>query len=672
MKKLYPLLCFFLLLLAAPQAKAQTCSFNLAQDTGCITSPILATATDTAASAQIIQRQWVLTTCSGVPVFASAPGFFPNFSYVPTTPGCYCLTLTSTNQLGQTCTIQQCDILIADTVHFDSLSVSPSPICAPQLVTLQMQNTAGCGTITNTAVQWGCGNITNAAGNPTSLTHVYDGTCNPICYNINVVVTNSCGCVSHVRVLNAVCVLPKPVANFTNATSCNTGDTVFFQNTSTGANRYHWQFGCVADTFSNASPRLLLPHCDTCNVTLIAYNDTTACSQQKTQLIQTMCSSVTASFSGDTVGCSSQPMVFRNTTSGHLQGITYWSFGGGGFNSPGDTAVRTFAAGVYQVGMRFVNFGGCVDTVYKTIQVYNLQADFTPSSVCLPDSFRFQETAFSSMPGYSSIVTWSWNFGNGDTSVLQNPVHYFPLGIHTVSLTVTNTMGCTASVTKTVSANTPVYVNWTVDTNICPSATAPICITNNTSSGVSLTETWQFPGANISSYTGHYPPCLTYSMAGDFPIVYQVTGGTCNRIDTVMVHNYQPQLCGYLSDDYASCPPLVVCATNCSQNIDSLTDIYTWDFGIATYLETNPCDFYSYPGCHVVTLSVLTNNGCTDTLIVDTVCIGGPYVSSFTVEPTFVCACEDSVHFDIGTVGASEFAFVHVAIKGLLSEILIQ
>jgi gliding motility-associated-like protein len=47
----------------------------------------------------------------------------------------------------------------------------------------------------------------------------------------------------------------------------------------------------------------------------------------------------------------------------------------------------------------------------------------------------------------SNAYTWSWNFGDGDTSLLQNPEHsYTAPGTYPVTLTVTNALGCPGQV----------------------------------------------------------------------------------------------------------------------------------------------------------------------------------------------------------------------------------
>ena len=79
MKKLYLFFGFFLAL-TLTELKAQPCSFTLVLDTGCLPMPVLATANNTNTAPPVDERDWVLTTCSGVPVFTSAPGLNPTFN----------------------------------------------------------------------------------------------------------------------------------------------------------------------------------------------------------------------------------------------------------------------------------------------------------------------------------------------------------------------------------------------------------------------------------------------------------------------------------------------------------------------------------------------------------------------------------------------------------------
>ncbi|HLP51158.1 MAG TPA: PKD domain-containing protein, partial [Chitinophagales bacterium] len=473
-------------------------------------------------------------------------------------------------------------------------------------------------------------------------------------------------------------VVRPPSANFTSQTSCLSGDTVSFINTSVGANRYHWQFNCVADTFNIAQPKLLLPHCDTCRVSLTAYNDANGCNATSERFITTACGGVEAdfayTFNQPSVACGITSVTFTNTTPGAAAGQTIWDWNGniaginsnpqqcnGNFCSLGQTAQRTLHPGYNEIVMVYIEPGGCKDTVIKYVTVCKLSAYFTYESACSPDSFHFR--SFTPDPtghGCDSIVSYNWSFsGNGSgTSALPNPALHLGQGSHIVNFTATNAMGCTASSTQTIWAGTPVYVDIVVDTIICPGST--ICITNNTTSDSSMIEAWWFPGSNIPSFDGHIPPCITYNAEGDYQIRYQVVAGGCDQTRIFNVHVHSPVLSGYLTGTIPDCPsqPFVLCGTNTSQWVDSVTDVLIWDFGYGETTEPNPCNFYTFPGCNPVTLSVITDNGCRDTVTIDTVCTLGPRVLSYTVSPTSVCQCGDTVTFTISTVEATQATFL--------------
>ena len=154
-----------------------------------------------------------------------------------------------------------------------------------------------------------------------------------------------------------------------------------------------------------------------------------------------------AGFTADTTSGSAPLAVrFTDTSTG---GATSWSwdFGDGSMSSVQNPVHVYISPGTYTVTLTARNtHGNDTETKpgYITIAA-PLIADFTAdvTTGTAPLTVRF--TNLSSGDG---ITSWSWDFGDGDTSTAQNPVHtYNNIGTYTVTLTVENAHG-NATVTK--------------------------------------------------------------------------------------------------------------------------------------------------------------------------------------------------------------------------------
>jgi len=60
-------------------------------------------------------------------------------------------------------------------------------------------------------------------------------------------------------------------------------------------------------------------------------------------------------------------------------------------------------------------------------------------------------------------TTYNWNFGDLNSSVAQNPQHLYTPGTYIVTLTTTNAVGCTSTVTDTVEFNVGVQESATLN-----------------------------------------------------------------------------------------------------------------------------------------------------------------------------------------------------------------
>ena len=103
-----------------------------------------------------------------------------------------------------------------------------------------------------------------------------------------------------------------------------------------------------------------------------------------------------------------------------------------------------------------------VDSIQIILHPYP-DVDFTdPFDSCVPFTIGFSGIEKKGIPG--AQLAWKWNFGNGDSSLVQNPtgVFYGAQGKYTVSLTVTNTAGPCAT-TRTVPDYVLAYPNPVAD-----------------------------------------------------------------------------------------------------------------------------------------------------------------------------------------------------------------
>jgi len=152
-------------------------------------------------------------------------------------------------------------------------------------------------------------------------------------------------------------------------------------------------------------------------------------------------------------------------------------------------------------------------------------ADFhLPPVICLPDSVHFINNSYTGGPGMSFL----WNFGDGQTSTAENPVHYYSnLGIYNVTLVVTDTGTCNFA--DTISKPVLVLSNSsdTIPTKfICPGDFTQIGIL--TPGDSSLTFNW-IPATNLSdphicNPIAHPSTTTTYTLL--------VSNGVC--VDTLV------------------------------------------------------------------------------------------------------------------------------------------
>ncbi|MFW6376230.1 MAG: PKD domain-containing protein, partial [Thermoplasmatota archaeon] len=108
--------------------------------------------------------------------------------------------------------------------------------------------------------------------------------------------------------------------------------------------------------------------------------------------------------------------------------------------------------GIYNVSLTVRDNDGAEDTFSMNIKVKNTgpEADFTYSPL---GAFTYTKIEFEdqSTDVDGSIKDWKWDFGDENTSNLQNPIHeYVDDGSYLVKLSVTDDDGCVSNITKEI------------------------------------------------------------------------------------------------------------------------------------------------------------------------------------------------------------------------------
>ncbi|MCK9580325.1 MAG: PKD domain-containing protein [Methanoregula sp.] len=206
--------------------------------------------------------------------------------------------------------------------------------------------------------------------------------------------------------------------------------------------------------------------------------------------------------------------------------------------------------------------------------------------------------------------SWSWDFGDGTASTLQNPSHtYSALGTYSVTLTATNQIGSnTTSKTGyiTVTNPPPPVANFTADIT---EGVVPLAVRfNDTTDYAPIAWSWDFGDGGTSALQN---PSHTYSTNGTYTVNMTVTNAagsdTISRTAYISAISAAAPVAGLLATPVNGVSPLTVAFTDASSNYPAS---WSWDFGDGgTSAGQNPSHTYTAPGTYTVRLTAANPEG---------------------------------------------------------------
>jgi gliding motility-associated-like protein len=259
-------------------------------------------------------------------------------------------------------------------------------------------------------------------------------------YIVKLIVTSDLGCIDSVSY--NVTVNESPVAAFdvnTRAVCQKINDFIFTNSSTLGAGtmKYLWEFGDGnTDTVRNARHYYRDPGTFTVRLTTTSEK---GCPNDSLFNITVNPEPVVGFSEPNAQQCfGNNQFNFINTSAVLTGSMQYlWDLGDGTSATTKDVTYSYGQAGEYTVKMVARTDSGCSDSIYKNVKIFKYAiADFKVDPVCVNQRLPLFNQTVNTSP---SVLTWLWEFGNGATSTLQNPVYSYPApGNYQLKLTVSN------------------------------------------------------------------------------------------------------------------------------------------------------------------------------------------------------------------------------------------
>jgi PKD repeat protein len=279
-----------------------------------------------------------------------------------------------------------------------------------------------------------------------------------------------------------------------------------------------------------------------------------------------------------------------------------WNFGDGATSTDQNPSHMYLQRGTYTVTLTVKNAYGTSTAIkkdYITIGV-SPRAAFVanPTSGAAPMNVAFTDQST------GQVTAWKWDFGDGQGSTEQNPVHtYWTQGVYNVILTVSNEFG-SSDVAKNeyITVSGDLVSKFVADPS---SGKAPLAVMfTDKSLGSPTAWAWDF-GDGMTSVEQF--PTHTFTTAGAYDVKLTITRGTETASSTQTLN-----VGGVPNADFAGTPTQLntneaVAFTDKSTNSPTS---WSWDFGdTATSTVQNPIHAYQVKGIYTVALTARNANG---------------------------------------------------------------
>ncbi len=496
---------------------------------------------------------------------------------------------------------------------------------------------------------WDFGDGSNSTQQSPSHTYTKEGN-----YTVKLWVTNVSGCTDSLVKTNFVRI-KKPIVSINNLPQkgCAPLSHKFTStvNSLDPVTNFHWDFGDGSSSDS-ATPTHVYTSPGQYTITL-TYSTAGGCvdSVKKVNGI-IIGTKPTASYMADPLETCAFKQINFTDNSGGKPDQWVWFFGDGGSAVTKNPSHQYNDTGFFSVTLISIN-NGCADTITNKNQVHIHPpvALFSYVKTCsVPRQVIFSDKSL-------GADYWSWDFGDGNTSTEQNPVHdYNTPGKYTVTLTVTNNAsGCSETKTDTLQIIREVADFNLTNPETCRNTPVTFKAINSIRGNIS-SYNWRFgDGVSITgtsdSVTHKYQNASGYNVT----LILKDINGCLDTITKPLA----VQVNGPTAIFKSAIPG--TCLNNSVNFIDSsfsdgthAIQQWNWNWGDGKTENFNAAPFnhtYSSPGIYTVSLIVTDTKGCADTLKKPKVITVSKPIAAFTAD-TLSCTSK-AINFANSSSGPS-------------------
>ncbi|MEN8225344.1 MAG: PKD domain-containing protein [Bacteroidota bacterium] len=499
--------------------------------------------------------------------------------------------------------------------------------------------------------------------NTSSLQHPTHNFTEPGVYEVSLNITDFKGCTGFVII--PVTVDGGPPVEFLFTSNCEGVSTEFSIDsalTNIGSIiLYEWDFGDGSPTTNQMNPAHVYTVCGTYDVHLTAY-DVYGCENVVSHDVYISQGPI-ALFDYD-ASCEGESTQFYDHSYDPANGLITnweWDFGdpasnGSNFSQLQNPVHNFSGSGLFNVTLTVTNINGCSNMTTLPVSIYpKPDAAFTAMvNACDNGTTQFYDGSSSQ----AQIVSWEWLFENGYHSYTQNPVYTFTTvdSTYAVRLIVTDSRGCIDTLVQEVyvpdELEVAIYEEhdcYGEEMEFMAAILAPL-------PNSIYSYNWDF--GDLASGTANQSqqpqPAHVFTSPGNYYVTLDLVDvNGCGTVLTkeIVIHDLPAPGFSYEVDQCDS----IVYFSDMTINNGEEIDCWKWNFGDGSPVMTVFADAggdvthaYSDVGEYDVSLTVITANGCRDS-IVQPVVREACLIASF-MAPGDACQYADVVFSDSSTI----------------------